>query len=139
MPRLEYFLVCRSIQSDVNTNEMSFINVLEDIVPESFPYIIQRAIAVSLWNFQHGEETQDYQAVLLVKIPGKTDIPFPMNFSSGAHRCRAVQGVLEIPIDAPCEVTFEVRLNNEHAALHTVNIHPSDVRLAAGGEQIPVA
>jgi hypothetical protein len=37
MPPIEYFIVCRSIQTDVNTNEMSFINVLEDITPEDFP------------------------------------------------------------------------------------------------------
>jgi len=124
----------------VNTNEISFINVLEDITPEAFPYVIPRAIAVSLWNFQQGEEKQDYQAILVAKIPGRPDVAFPMNFSFGVHRCRAIQGVLEIPVDAPGDVTFEVRLNGEHAASHTVKIHPPEVRAApGGGEQMPDA
>jgi hypothetical protein len=117
---------------------MSFINVLEDITPEVFPHVIPKAVAVSLWNFEQGEEKQDFQASLVVKIPGRRDVSFPMNLSSGVHRCRAVQGVLEIPVDAPCEVTFEVRLNNEHGASHTVKVHPSEVRAATGsGEQMP--
>lgn len=138
MPQLEYFLVCRSIQTDVNTNEMSYINVLEDIVPETFPYTIQRAIAVSVWNFQQGEANRDHQANLVVKLPGRADVAFPMNLSSGIHRCRAIQGVLEIPVEAPGEITFEVRLNGEYAASHTVKVHPSDVRsVASGGLPMP--
>jgi hypothetical protein len=140
MPPIEYFLVCRSIQTDVNTNEMSFINVLEDISPDAFPHVIPRAIAVSLWNLPQAEEPRDYQATLVVKIPGKADVAFPMNFSRGTHRCRAVQGVLEIPVDEPCDVTFEVRLNGEHAASHTVKVHPAEVRMAGGGgEHMPAA
>jgi hypothetical protein len=124
----------------MTTNDISFINVLEDITPEAFPYVIPRAIAVSLWNFQQGEEKQDYQAMLVVKIPERPDAAFPMNFSSGVHRCRAIQGVLEIPVDAPCDATFEVRLNGKHAASHTVKIHPPEVRAATeGGEKMPGA
>lgn len=138
MPRLEYFLVCRSIQTDIHTNEISLINVLEDITPEAFPHVIHSAIAVSLWNFQDSEDTQDHQAILVVKIPNLPDASFRMNFTSDAHRCRAYQGVLDIPIEAPCDVTFEVRLNGEHAACHIVKIHPPEVRAAAGGgEQMP--
>jgi hypothetical protein len=101
---------------------------------------IERAIAVSLWNFQQGENARDYQANLIVKIPGRAEVSFPMNFSRGIHRCRAVQGVLEIPIEGPCDVTFEVRLNGEHAASHTVKIHPLEARgTDGGGERMPAA
>ena len=137
MPAVEYFFVCRSVQKDISTDEMSFINILEDISPESFPYIIPKAIAVSLWNLQPGEASDDYQATLVVKVPGNPDAPFPMNFSRGVHRCRAIQGVLDIPVNGPCNIQFEVLLNGVHCATHTVKIHPVGVRESTeGGEQL---
>jgi len=140
MPKLEFFLVCRSVQTDIITNETSFINVLEDITPEEFPYIIQRAMSVSLWNFEPSEARDDYQAALVVRIPGKREARFPMNLSFYEHRCRAIQGILEIPIEGPCDVTFEVQLNGKHAALHTVKIHPKEIRAAVeGGEPMPTS
>jgi hypothetical protein len=137
MPKLEYFIVCRSIQLDINTDEVSFINVLEDISPDEFPNVIYRAMAVSLWNLEPDEEDEDYQAVLVVRIAGKPDAKFAMNFSHQVRRCRAIQGVLEIPVDGPGDIEFEVLLNGEHAATHTVRIHPPGVRKSSEGEQIP--
>ena len=103
---------------------MSFINVLEDISPDSFPCVIPRAFGISLWNFEPEEENLDYQANLVVKVPGKSNVNFPMNLSRGSHRCRAIQGVLEIPVDAPGVVEFEVLLNGAHGASHKVRVHP---------------
>jgi hypothetical protein len=138
MPNLEYFLVCRSVQEDKNTGEMSFINVIEDIAPEAYPLQIPKAIAVSLWNFQPGEETTEYQATLVIKLPGNVHgIPFPMNFSKGVNRCKAIQGVIDIPLDAPGDLIFEVLLNSAHQATHTVKVHPVGVRaLPEGGERL---
>jgi hypothetical protein len=128
MPKVEYFLVCRAVQKDMTTDEMSFVNVLEDISPESFPTVIPRAVAVSLWNFQPGEENQDYQAILVVKVPKQPDVTFAVNFMRGGHRCRAIQGALEIPVEGPGNIEFEVKLNGVHEASHTVTIHPVGVR-----------
>jgi hypothetical protein len=138
MPQLEFFLVCRSVQTDINTNEVSFINVLEDLVPDEFPYFIDRAIAVSLWNFQKGDQGDDYQASLVVRVPGMPDARFNMNLSSDQHRFRAVQGVLGIPIEQPCDITFEVLLNGNHAATHIIKVHPPETKSQpAGGESMP--
>lgn len=137
MPTLEYFLVCRSLQEDKNTGEVSFINILEDISPDAFPYVISRAIAVSLWNVQEGEDTRDCQAQLIVKLPGKPEVSFLMNFSPGKRRCRAIQGILEIPVDEPGDIKFDLRLNGHHQATHTVIVHPVGVRNTTdGGEQL---
>lgn len=137
MPSLEYFLVCRAVQLDINTNEISLVSVLEDISPDSFPHVIPKAIAVSLWNFQIDEATTDFQAILVVKVPGQPDVRFPMNFTHGIRRYRTIQGVLDIPIQAPGDIQFEVLLNGIHAATHTVRIHPVGVREATiGGKQL---
>ncbi len=135
MPALEYFLVCRSMQVDLFTDEVSFLNMLEDIAPEAFPHVIPIAVAVSLWNFQAGEEGIDYQATLVVKVPGNAEVPFPMNFSRGPHRCRAVQSIAEIPVNGPGDVQFEVLLNGVHGATHTVKVHPVGSRAVIVGDE----
>lgn len=138
MPELEYFLVCRSVQRDATTDEMSFINVLEDISPDTLPHVIPRAMAVSLWNLRQEELTLDYQATLVVKLPGSQPAAFSMNFSRLAHRCRAIQGILEIPVHGPGDIEFEVLLNGNHAASHRVRIHPPGVRDALeAGDRLP--
>lgn len=123
MPSIEYFLVCRSVQRDVNTDEYSFLNILEDISPDSFPHTIHKAVAVSLWNFEPTENEQDYQAMLVVKLPNQNQAMFPMNFTKEAHRFRAIQGILEIPVEVDGDVVFEVSLNGVHAATHTIRVH----------------
>jgi hypothetical protein len=128
MPTVDYFLVCRSIQQDINTGEMSFVNVLEDITPDAFPIVIPRAIAVSLWTFEPGEAKEHFQAALVVKLVGRPDTTFPMNFSQGINRCRAVQGVLDIPVPGPGEIRFEVLLNGQHRATHSIKVHPVGVQ-----------
>lgn len=133
MPALEYFLVCRAIQRDILTDEVSLISVLEDVAPEAFPHVIARAVAVSLWNLAADEPPQGMQATLVVKVPGQPPVSFPMNFSQQASRYRAVQGVLDIPIAGPGELVFEVLLNGTHAASHSVRIHPSGERESLEG------
>ena len=60
-----------------------------------------------------------------------------MNLARDVHRCRAIQSVLEIPVEGPGESVFEVLLNGVHGATHTVKIHPLGVREPAiGGEQL---
>ena len=51
-----------------------------------------------------------------------------MNFSRGRRRYRAVQTVMNIPLDQPGDLQFEVILNGQHVAIHTVVVHPADVR-----------
>jgi hypothetical protein len=123
----------------VATDEISLVNVLEDISPDAFPTVIPKAVAVSLWNFQAGEEEQDYQATLVVKVPNNPDVRFAMNFTKGRRRCRAVQGVLEIPLEGPGNIEFEVMLNGIHEASHTVTVHSVGVREPAAGEPLPAA
>ena len=50
MPRLEYFVVCRSVLKDVDTDEITLAHVLDDVFPAAFPNLIPAAVAISLWN-----------------------------------------------------------------------------------------
>lgn len=126
MPDLEYFLVCRSVAIDVDTDEWTFGGVLEDIIPDEFPYFLDKVVAISTWRVSGPEKELDFQAVLRVFIPGETEgAEFPMNFARGESRYRALQYVVGIPLERPGTLIFEVLLNGIHAASHHVEIHPA--------------
>ena len=62
MPRLEYFIVCESTSVDAGNDSISLFHVLEDIFPDTFPYVLHRAEAVSLWNLDNEDRDTDFQA-----------------------------------------------------------------------------
>ncbi len=130
MARLEYFLVCRSVSTDVDTNEITLSGVIEDVflVPDEV-VIIPKVVAVSSWTLSPGDLETDFQTILVISRPGETTgKPFPMNLSKGRRRYRTIQGVLSIPLDQPGDLKFQVLLNGEPQATHTVTVHPPDVR-----------
>lgn len=134
MPKLEYFLVCRAVLQDMDTDEISLVNVLDDISPESFPSSIPKAIAVSLWHFRPGELVEDFQVSLVVKVPKQNDFSVPLNFAISRNRSTAFQSVLDIPVEGPGDIEFELLLNGKHQASHVITIHPAGAKPVSIGE-----
>jgi hypothetical protein len=129
MARLEYFIVCRSVAVDIDTDEITLANVLEDVFLEESPtYVLPRIVAVSSWELSAEEMGGAFQAMLGVVLPGGKPVRFPMNLARGRLRYRAIQGVLNIPLDQPGKLAFEVQLNGDHSAWHYVTVHPAAVR-----------
>ncbi len=131
MARLEYFIVCRSVSVDIDSDEITLSQVVEDIFAHDFqfPQYLPKIMAVSSWEMSPDELDREFQAILRITIPGQQDGPeFSMNLSRGRRRYRAMQGVLEIPLPGPGDLKFEVLLNGKHAATHVVTIHPPGVR-----------
>jgi hypothetical protein len=132
MPHLEYFVVCELVSVDASTNSVSLFNVLDDIHPDEFPYWVANTYAVSSWNLGHEDEGRDYQTALRVILPhdenaSREEIDsndFAMNIDRNQHRVRAIQGVANIPLQRPGNLVFEVLLNGNRCATHTVIVHP---------------
>jgi hypothetical protein len=47
---------------------------------------------------------------------------FPMNFTKGPRRFRAIQTVLHIPLERAGLLRCEVKLNGQYCAGHNVNV-----------------
>jgi hypothetical protein len=136
MARLEYFIVCESSSVDAEKSRISFFHVLEDIFPDKFPYEIPTLDAVSLWNLDPADTDTDFQATLVIRVPGiERVVEFPLNLSKGQMRHRAALTVTGIPIICPGELLFEVKLNGAHGANHIVYIH--DTPALDAGERLP--
>jgi hypothetical protein len=134
MPHLEYFLVCESVSVDSESNNISLFNVLDDLYPDKLQYVLPKALGVSTWNLGPEDEGRDYQTILRVILPHDANASsdevnseaFPMNLVRTPHRSRAIQGVLNIPLLRTGDLVFEVLLNGERCASHTVTVHPPD-------------
>ncbi len=129
MPTLEYFVVCRSVSTDLNTDEITLSNVIEDVYLQDREVIVlPRAVAVCSWNIEEGDST-DYQVLLRITVPGQLPIPFAVNLEKGRFRHRAVIAVHGIPAGIPGIMTFEMLLNGRHEATHRVIVHPPGARI----------
>lgn len=130
MPKLEYFLVCESISTDRETNRVSLFNVLEDLQVGSpgtaaGPQIlVSQFIAISCWNQETGDEAVDLQAMVKIHPPGGEPKEFTTNFKMEQPRHRVAFRIQGMPKLEPGQLKFELLLNGEHVAWHTVNIHP---------------
>ena len=139
MPSLEYFLVCRSASVDVHSDEVTLSGVLEDIDLESDGQaVVPRAVAVGLWNLTGADGGTDFQALLRITRPGEAKgSDFPVNLDKRRHRFRALFAILDIPLDKPGELVFEMLLNATHAATHRVMVHPHGERVGQQDSLFP--
>jgi hypothetical protein len=133
MPTLEYFIVCRSVSIDIDTDEVSLSNVLEDLfLDEDGKALLPRIVAISAWNLDDSELSTDFQTILAIRRPGESKSKdFPMNLSHGRKRHRAMATIVDIPLDNSGELLFQVLLNGTHQASHKVFVHPQGVKISS--------
>jgi len=121
VPRLEYFFVAEDVAIDQSTNRVSAFNILEELTFSDFPAIFPRMAAISLWC-REAEEDPDQQAMLSVVLPDGEAHQLPANFVSQSRRQRVVQRVEGVLIRQPGTIKFEISLNGEYQASHTVDV-----------------
>jgi len=139
MPSLEFFVVCRNVSMDVETDEVTLANVIEDVyLDEDGKAFLSQAAAVSSWNLGEGDTPTDSQTILRITRPGETEgSDFSTNLQIGRHRYRGISVVTDIPLDKPGLLLFELFLNAKHAAGHTVIVHPPEARIHEGMQLAP--
>ena len=126
MAHLEYFLVAESVIVDQATNVVSLVNVLEELTAPAFPIMVAKCAAVSAWNEDPGDVGRDLQVTLRIRSPGsESSIDFHSNFTMRTSRHRVLQRIAGLPVLAAGELQFEVLLNGEHKAFHTVSVRTS--------------
>lgn len=132
MPTLEYFVICESVSTDKDTNRVSLFNIVEEVnlhrraeqgVPRNGIPIVQ-FVAVSCWNRLPGDEGNDFQAMLRIHptAPDVEAAEFPLNFTMQNRRQRLLMRIAGIPEMPAGDLRFELLLNGEHAATHTITI-----------------
>jgi hypothetical protein len=122
------------VSFDVDTDEATLSGIIEDIyLNEGGTATLPRAVSVSTWHVSEGDDAKDNQIQLRIIRPGESEgITFPTNLDVGRNRYRAIAIVLEIPLDQPGILTFELLLNANHTAYHRVTVHPPGARAKEG-------
>ena len=76
MARVGYFVVCEGVSVDQLSNNITLFNIFESCSPGQLP----KAVAISSWHREEGDEDRDFQASLRI-ISGERRIgDFPQNF-----------------------------------------------------------
>jgi len=120
MAELEYFVISESAAVDQQTNRMSIFNVLESVKSPVFPVILPGAVATVSWLRGEGDAGQDFMATL--RLPWVPEAQRDLNqaFTFGEANHRNIFYLRGLPIPDPGTFRFELLLNNEHVAYHTV-------------------
>ena len=127
MPKLEYFLVSESVSVDQQTNRASLFNILDEVRENQFPTIIPQVVVTSAWNYESGDENIDYQVKVRMSLPDEEkskDIPVNVKIEKSRHRL--FLQLVNLQIKQPGELKFEVFINDEYTASHTVLIHKDE-------------
>ena len=123
MPSLEYFLVADSVSVDQFTNTVSVFHVIEQIRAPKFPVHIPRFACVSSLNIEEEGFGKDYQLTVNIKNPsGKEGEPNRINFTAEKRRQRFIAHLVNFKIDGPGQLLFELLLNEDRIASHTIDI-----------------
>ena len=127
MPKLEYFLVSESVSVDQQTNRASLFNILDEVRENKFPIVIPQVVVTSAWNYEGGDEDIDYQVRVRMSLPGKEkpkDVPVNVKIEKNRHRL--FLQLMNLRIKQPGELKFEVFINDEYTASHTVLIQKDE-------------
>ena len=122
MARLEYFIVAESLSVDQATNRISFFNIYEEIHTRGFPFHLPQMVAVSAWNAEPGDGERDFQSLTRITLPNGTNREFRQNFRITGRRHRVMLTYEQVPVEQAGHIVFQVELNGNHAAEHTIDI-----------------
>ena len=124
MPALEYFLVSESISVDQDTNSLSLFGILEGL-SGPLPISVDKLVATSCWNMSEGEQDKDFQVALRITLDGEI-LPeseeLNVNFTTSRPRHRIFHFLRGLALPTAGSLVFEVLLNGEPKATHTVTI-----------------
>jgi hypothetical protein len=131
MPKLEYFLVSESISVDREQNAVSIFNILEEVaIPNAGFRGIPKLVALSSWIFEPEDIGQDFQVTVKVVLPGVAGPEiikeFPINFTAPKARQRIYHRISGLPLKAAGDVVFQLLLNGEHQASHTITVRQDE-------------
>jgi hypothetical protein len=142
MPRLEFFLLAESVSVDQSTNRMSLFNILEEVhilqvPPDRQPPPgafrgLPNFVAASLWNCQPTDYGQTFRVALSARPPNgerPQDLGH-LDFTAERPRQRILMAVVGCPVSGAGQMVFELLLNGNHQASHTVVIVPADLEVA---------
>jgi hypothetical protein len=130
MPNLEYFLLCESIAVDQDTNRISLFNVLEDfeITPpneakERRTIVLGQFVAVALFNRAQDDGENEFEACLKIHATGQAEKEHKIGFRMERNRQRIIMRFIGMPpVGEDGVLRFELMLNGNHCATHTVHM-----------------
>ena len=122
MPSLEYFVVAESATVDQLSNRVSVFNIYDEILIPKFPMPIGPFVSVCSWNASKEDKDEEFQVSVKLQMPDGDHGPFNSNFTMKAKRHRTILTMNSIPISRAGTIVFEILLNGEHKAFHTIDV-----------------
>lgn len=122
MIRSKLMLAARFLIVDQRTNNVSAINILEELKPAAFPAVFPEVAVLVVLERDSGDPL-DITLTLRVRILDTTLLErgFPMRFEEG-KQMRSTFFLEGMPVTAPGIVVFSAVLDNEELDRYTISI-----------------
>jgi hypothetical protein len=133
MPSLEFFVVAQNVSVDQRTNRLSVFDILDVVQPKSFPAVIPRLVALSVWVMSDDDQKKDFQVALKITGPGLEETVVRQNFTADGPRLRTMQTLIGLPLEGQGITVFEVALNGKKCATHQIGVGPADANVPDDG------
>jgi hypothetical protein len=138
MPTLEYFFVARGVAIDRFTDSLSVFSIVEQVTPRRLPALILRMMVVAGWNCTSEEIGQEVTLRIGISQSG-VDIPAErQQVNESRHtiegrRNRSINQVIGLPLLSTDDVIFELFLNGQSVAHHTILVNAPDLEIEPDG------
>lgn len=115
--------VCEVALVDRRTNNLSLVNILNELTPNGFPFAIPRLVLVAVFECEGDEELPE--VILRIKQEGTVLFSQPLvpQFQ-GKPRTRHILEIHGLVVSEPKPLVFQLLRNRRQAAKYDLIINP---------------
>ena len=121
--KIELFLVCEAAVVDRRTNNLSVINILNELTPTGFPLALSKVVLVAEFN----REGKEKAPRVVVRIKQGDAILLTESFTpdfQGRHRTRHLMEIHGLVLSQPLPVVFQLLRDSRQIAKHALAVNP---------------
>jgi hypothetical protein len=114
--------VCaQSVVVDVRSNNVSVFNILEDVAAPAFPILLKQSALLFMLDRAEGDAAQHDVTIRISSGGQDNTLPMQVDFGEKS-RTRAIAIVDGIPVHAPGQLTFTLRVGDTDIADWRVSV-----------------
>ncbi len=122
MPICQYLIIAKTAIRDMETNNISLINILEQINASAFPLFLPEAHIVGVFIKEEGDDKEiGCELVVSVGAVQLMSTTIDLDFTN-SNSCRIIMHINALPIPGPGEMKVKLNHGDNLIGTYTVNV-----------------
>jgi len=119
---IRLLLVCEVALVDRRTNNLSLVNIWNELTPNGFPFVVPRLVLVAVFEREGDEESPE----VILRIKQEGTVLFSQSFVAqfkGKSRTRHILEIHGLVVSEPKPLVFQLLRNHRQAAKYDLIIN----------------